>query len=370
MIVGAGIMGLATALSLRRRRHEVVVLEQGPVPNDRGGSVDHHRLIRYPYGQQPGYARMVVGAYAAWERLWADLGQRLYVPTGQILAGPPDDPWIAGSIASLQELGLAHEIVRGGAIAERFPLLAAERLTQVLTSPTGGVLLAQRIVAALAGHLERQGGRIERGTRVVELAQPAAITEGGERFAGDMLVVTAGPWAPRLVPALARSVVPSRQVLVYLAPPPDLAAAWQRAPMITDLLTSEVSVFYAVPPVAGTPLKIGDHRFSNEGDPDEARVARPDDVEAVLALARTRLTRFHDYEVLGARTCFYDVAPHERFVAVREGSMLALGGFSGHGFKFGAVIGERTAEVLERPELFESFAAWLGGETEAGPLAG
>ena len=45
-VVGAGIMGLSAAWALSRRGHDVTVLDQGPVPNPRGASVDQHRLIR------------------------------------------------------------------------------------------------------------------------------------------------------------------------------------------------------------------------------------------------------------------------------------------------------------------------------------
>jgi hypothetical protein len=41
--------------------------------------------------------------------------------------------------------------------------------------------------------------------------------------------------------------------------------------MITDVLTSEQSIFYAVPPVADAGLKFGDHRFTRGGDPDADR---------------------------------------------------------------------------------------------------
>src|SRR5690554_6035862 len=85
LVVGAGIIGLCTAWALARDGHEVTVLEQGPVPNPNGSSVDFHRLIRYAYGDRLGYTRMVGEAHAAWERLWSDLGERLYVRTGTLL---------------------------------------------------------------------------------------------------------------------------------------------------------------------------------------------------------------------------------------------------------------------------------------------
>ena len=82
LILGAGIMGLSAAWALSRQGWAVHVVEQDPVPNPRGSSVDHHRLIRHAYGAQAGYMRMVDPAYAAWALLWRDLGETLYEPTG------------------------------------------------------------------------------------------------------------------------------------------------------------------------------------------------------------------------------------------------------------------------------------------------
>ena len=65
-----------------------------------------------------------------------------------------------------------------------------------------------------------------------------------------------------------------------------------------------------------------------------------------MAVAGSRLVGFERYRALEARTCFYSVAEDERFVVEPRGRAWLLAGFSGHGFKFGAVIGEAVAEAL------------------------
>ena len=44
IIVGGGIMGLCTAWALCRSGHDVVLYEQGPIPNPLASSYDEHRL--------------------------------------------------------------------------------------------------------------------------------------------------------------------------------------------------------------------------------------------------------------------------------------------------------------------------------------
>ena len=84
LVVGAGIMGLSTAWALARAGAAVTVLDQAEIPNQRGSSVDQHRLIRNPYGASRGYTRMIAAAFRAWDMMWRDIGDTLYAPTGTL----------------------------------------------------------------------------------------------------------------------------------------------------------------------------------------------------------------------------------------------------------------------------------------------
>ena len=71
------------------------------------------------------------------------------------------------------------------------------------------------------------------------------------------------------------------------------------------------------------------------------------------------------YREREARACFYTVTEDERFTAVAGARGLAVSACSGHGFKFGAVLGERTAAALLGEVGFGAYARWLAG---AGPI--
>jgi glycine/D-amino acid oxidase-like deaminating enzyme len=130
-------------------------------------------------------------------------------------------------------------------------------------------------------------------------------------------------------------------------------------PVLADL--SPEASFYAVPPAAGMRFKVAGHPFSLAGDPDRDRIATPEDTEAVLALVRNRIRDLDRFAVVETRTCFYDVTADERFVARTLGPAMMLSGFSGHGFKFGAVIGEKVAATLSGELSSEVLAAWIAG---------
>jgi len=369
LVLGAGIMGLSAAWGLARGGFSVRVVEQDEIPNPRGASVDHHRLIRHAYGAEAGYMRMVDDAYRAWELMWCDIGEVLHVPTGVLAVSDKAEGWLADTRAALAADGRPFTDLTAAEVAARWPIFTEAGIGAALHIEAGGVLLAGRIVAALARHLAARGVVIERARAVAVDAARAALrlADGSER-AADLLVVAAGPWAPRLLPAaLAPRVMASRQIVVLLEPPAALAGAWARAPMLLDL--ADRGGFYAVPPVAGTPLKIGDHRFSRRGDAeDDPREATAAEAEEILAFARPRLRGLADYRVVGARACYYDVAEEERFIIEPlSARCLVMSGFSGHGFKFGAVLGLALAAAAANAALRPALAAWAAGTAPPAP---
>jgi glycine/D-amino acid oxidase-like deaminating enzyme len=359
-IVGAGIMGLGTAWALERLGHQVTIFEQGTVPNPQGSSVDQHRLIRYPYGAAEGYMKMVGDAYAIWDQVWADLGETHYRETGTLCLAH------AGArghtdLAALERAGHQVRHLSKADLARDYPLVESANIDEAYSLESGGVLFADRIVAALAKRLAARGVEIRAQTRVADLDPDSGFVTlaDGTVVGADALVVAAGPWIPRLVPSLARRVKPSRQMLAYLIPPDDLKPLWQTGPMV--LYRDPKVGFYMVPPRDGTGLKIGDHGFSLTGDPDGDREGTEAEMALALAACGRQLKRFDEYRVDRLMACFYTVEPHEKFVIEPAGlSTYVMSPCSGHGFKFGPLLGSAVAGAIDAGEPGD-IAAWAAG---------
>lgn len=363
IIIGGGIMGLATAWGLARQNHEVELFEQGPVPNPLASSMDEHRLIRHPYGTQVGYARMIDDAYAAWALLWADLGETLYEPTGTLALTGNGADWAEKSAAALASIGKPMTELSMSALTGRFPLLDTKGLERAFWIDTGGVLLAQDIVAGLVRHLAMHPKVTLHGdteVRAVDLERGRIVTGAGTMHGADVVVVAAGAWAPRLLPALATRVVPSRQVVIYFDLPENQRAAWAKGPMIIEK-TGDVGL-YLVPPVRGRGMKVGDHEFSRNGDPAATRDAQESEMGALLDRCESLLKGFDRWTIRDFKVCFYSVTGDERFIVEKAGAKgWAMSPCSGHGFKFGALMGLELARTIAEGRDAAAHARWAAG---------
>jgi glycine/D-amino acid oxidase-like deaminating enzyme len=366
VIVGGGIAGLATAWAACRNGSDVVLLDQGKLPNPMAASSDSSRVLRHAYGPTHGYAAMAVEAYAAWDRLWRDLGATHYEETGNLILGTADDPWIAGSLRSFDRLGIPHEGLKGSALLSRFPMVDEAAAQSGHFSPKAGVLFADRIVTGLIAWLRRKGVEIRENAKVEEIDENGASVRcaDGRQIEGDAVLVACGAWAGNLAADLMDSIAPSRQVVLYVKPPAALESAWAQGPVVSHVESTTQRILYALPPVAGTHIKFGDHRMEVGGDPDAPRVATHADVAAILHLARGSFADIDGYRLVSSKVCFYTVTPDERFLVRRRGRTVYLSACSGHGFKFGALVGERTAEALTELPRFESYRDWLAGTAE------
>ncbi|MEM6902575.1 MAG: FAD-dependent oxidoreductase [Pseudomonadota bacterium] len=391
-VVGAGIMGLSTAWALHCRGAKVQVFEQGPVPNPKGSSVDESRLIRYPYGAELGYTKMVIEAFAAWNRLFDNLetyapGERLYHETGSLVldtaaadgrgenggsglsggsgSAGSGSQWAIEARKCLDAVDIPYQDLTGAQCADLVPNLRPDIVLDAFYQPSGGVLNAGRIVELTAHYLMRQGVGIHPHRQVHD----ADIDTGTVRFAdgteeaADAVVVAAGPWVGRLLPLLNNRVTPSRQMVVYVDLDARELAAWQRAPMLLDI--DPEHGFYTVPPVTSDRLKIGDHKFTMTGDPDDDREVVREQAETVLHWAGKRVAGLGPDRLNAAKACFYTVQPDERFVVEPIGKAgFVMSGFSGHGFKFGALMGETMAQLVlgdKQAREARAVARWAAG---------
>lgn len=346
LIVGGGIAGLSTAWALARRGIQVELFEQGPLPNPRSSSYDEHRIIRHAYGTMEGYAHLMPEAFRVWDSLWRATGMSHYEPCGAVYFLRDDNGWYEGTSRSLDALGIGYRDIPLDDVERRFPMVRPEGLQRVVGTDGAGMLFPIRILTDLVVLLGRLGVVLRAGAQVSEVdLERGRVVADGAVHEGDIVIVAAGAWADRLVAGLRGVAVPSRQAVLYLSPPADMAAAWATAPVMLDV-QPEIGV-YTLPPRRGTRLKIGDHVFSNVGDPDDDRIANAQDLAKLWPAAHAAYRGLDRYSVLEPKACFYTVAANEEFLVQPAGAAgWLISACSGHGFKLAPLMGELVGRAI------------------------
>ncbi len=343
IVVGAGISGLCTAWALVKSGARVTLLEQGSLPNPLSASGDQHRIIRRAYGGQGGYQRRISAAYDAWDQLWNDLGQKHLVDTGFLLLS--QEPGDEGERyrGSLRDAGYPVENLSPEATAERYPFIDGSTIRFGAFSAEGGVLLCQKIAGGLRNWLRSAGADVRENCKAVSIEDVAGAVEleNGERLTTDRIVVTAGAWVLGLLPGLGSSLTTYRTAVAYLTPPEDLRAHWEQAPVILDV-GGKVDG-YVLPPVAGTGLKVGAGIHKVKSRPDDNRDPAPGEGMSLRNYFSPPFARIGEYGVSDVVTCAYTFTADEHFFLAERGKIVAVSACSGHGYKFGAVVGQKVA---------------------------
>ena len=343
-IVGAGLLGSATARALGARGASAVLLEQFDAGHSRGSSHGATRIFRLAY-PDPGYVRMAVAARAGWAGLQADAGEELLVRTGGLDAGPG----AAACGAALEACGVEHAWLDAGQVHSRFGGLAVAPGERMLFQPDAGVCLAGRTVAALQRLAARDGVPLRAATPVRGIeprGDHVVLRIPGGDMTARVAVITAGPWSGRLLSGAVAGplrLTATLQQVRYFAPRDPAAGPW---PTLIEWPSGGVS-WYAVPAAGGAPgVKVASHRPGRAVDPRDGPFADidPDLEHEAAQYVRQRLPGLEPAG-LAPETCLYTMTPDEDFVLDRAGPVVVGGGCSGHAFKFGPLLGEMLADL-------------------------
>ena len=333
VVVGAGLLGLASARALARRGREVIVLEQAEIGHEASGSKGSCRVFRLGY-DDPGYVGLAMRAREPWAELEDECGRQLLQPTPHLDFGPG----LGAVRRAMQSAGAPCELLPAAEAAARFPEIAIGG--PALLEPESCVISADVALRALAAAVPevRTGVTV---TGIGDDGRRVTIRTGSGSVTARAAIVCAGPWTSRLL-ATTGITVPSAATLEqvgYLAPDAE------PAPAMPIFICYGAEVPYGLP-VPGSPLyKIGFHHGGRPGDPGR-QDQRPDPgLSAQLAgLARRYLPGFGP-DLVRSERCVYDNSPDEDFIVDRVGRIVIGSGTSGHGFKFGPLLGEWLADL-------------------------
>lgn len=216
-IVGGGLMGVWTALFLRKRGCPVVVVEKGEVGAQASGvNFGNLRL----QGRHPGQYPLSLRADEIWDRLESLVGEDCELErSGHLYVALEDGQRakLAQTAAEAGAHGLEIELLEGNELRSRWPFLSP-RARAASWSRRDAVANPRLVAPAVGRAAAALGATVMPRTRVL------AIEKAGDRFVLDLeeggrieatqVVNAAGAWAPEIAAWFGE------QVPLFAAGPP------------------------------------------------------------------------------------------------------------------------------------------------------
>jgi len=236
-VVGAGINGCATAWALRKRGADVTLVDQFAPGHTHGSSHGRTRIFRLAYPERH-WVELAEEALAGWRELEQETGTTLLE--------------LHGLVELCSSVGVSsRDVLEARGIEHR--LLERSELDVAL--PEGWIALWQRDAGIVRADLALDAFR---GDLPVEQRRVESLDD----VDGDVVVVTAGAWAPQLLPGLPVRV--TRETVAYFAydgvPLPSVVEL--------DEATRRHAMYVLHDPLYG--LKAGAHHSGPVADPDVA----------------------------------------------------------------------------------------------------
>jgi glycine/D-amino acid oxidase-like deaminating enzyme len=368
LIAGAGIFGLTAAWELCLRGWTVTVLDAGPIPGPSAASTDVSKIVRADYGADHLYTDMAEAALAGWDRWNARWQRSLYHQDGfVVLASGPMTPggFEYESFESLRRRGQPVERLTAVDRASMAPAWSSTAYPDGYLNRRAGWVESGAVVSRVADEARTAGVRIVENTPVNELLPAsgrvtAVRTRDGAAHAADVVLIAAGAWTPKLLPALSDVMWTTGQPSVHLDAGVD--PRW-RAPLFPVWAADIARTgWYGFPALANGALKIGHHGSGRRVDPDGPREIPADHERRVRAFLREHLPDLAGAPIRESRLCLYcDTFDGDFWIdhdPDRPGLVVAAGD-SGHGFKFAPILGPLIADVVERrPNAWAQRFRW------------
>ncbi|MGO4317895.1 NAD(P)/FAD-dependent oxidoreductase [Agrobacterium sp. MCAB5] len=202
IVVGSGLLGLATAYQAQKAGVRVLVVDRGPVAYEASSRATGYLSLRADDPDEAPLAEMA-------EKLWDGLEEELGYPTEWTQKGRL---WVAFSDKQVEELHATHkafqradfgfEIIDADACRKLIPILSNESRAGLYT-PRSGHANPQRVSQAYAWAFQDLGGVILENTPVYSVISESGRVKGVKTATGDLyadrVVLCAGGYNANLL---------------------------------------------------------------------------------------------------------------------------------------------------------------------------
>ena len=369
IVVGAGINGVTGAIELRRRGHDVVLLDPGPLPQPLAASTDISKAVRAAYGADEEYTELAERSIKLWRKWNQEFGTQLYHEVGVMFVRQrklkPGD-FEHESFKTLERRGHKVERMNSARFWKRFPAWNPELYQDGVLELEAGYAESGHVVATLIDRAKSLGIELLEGTRFTQLDErgdgvSGIVLDSGKRIAGDFIVMAVGAWTPYLLPFTKTFFRASGQPVFHLKPRQPELFAPERFPVFgADITTTG---YYGFPVNRDGVVKVANHGPGREMSPESPkRAVTSEDEKNLREFLSSTFPPLVDAPIVYSRVCMYcDTHDGHFWIAPdpeRQGLVIAAGD-CGHGFKFAPVLGEIIADAVEgRPNPILQKFRW------------
>ncbi len=359
-VIGAGIVGASAAYALLKRGADVEIFEQFDLFHAHGSSHGPTRLFRLAYFEHPDYVPLLRESIVQWRALEAEADETLFHQIGVLMTGVAQGNLIAGVRRAASKYGVAiNELTRKNAGA-RYPWFHYPDGYDILFEPEAGFLRADRILRHLINSTSKMGGVLRANTPIINWAASAKGVElltQDDRGRFDRLIIAPGAWGSDLLKLDNIKIKPMRKTLYWLAPG-DKTYSLDRSfpPFAIDQANGRF--YYGFPAIDEDGVKLGEHTGGAPmTSPTDDTPAPSDEAAGVKAFLREFMPSA-PHKFTKEQQCLYEMSPDGNFIIDTHPSdprVALAAGLSGHGFKFGPVIGEALADLVTKGETQPVF---------------
>ncbi len=382
VVIGGGVIGAAIAEALALRGEATTLVERHAPGHANGSSHGDGRIFRFSYPEAD-YVRLAARALDGWRRLERLRDDSLLLRCGTWDAAASVSSVLPELETAMQAFDFPCERYSARESRARWPQLAIEEGWEVLHQPGGGVLRADRAVAALWDSARAAGADLFSGHEVEAIETDSAaslgvrlrVAAGGtiRRLLARRVVVAGGSWNGGLLAGLGLHLplTITRELVAYFAEEsrgasptcefadhgPEQLPAFLFHPRVG----SSEPLIYGLPRLEIGGVKVGRHHGGQRLEsPDEPIAPHQENLAALCDFVRYRLPFLVPMPIATAR-CLYTTTPDHDFVLDRlpgDPRVVVAAGFSGHGFKFAPAIGELVAALVLEQEPALSLARY------------
>jgi len=348
IVVGGGIAGSMTALSLQRSGVQVRLIDRWEPGHARAASTDYSRVIRAISGRDEFYTRWARESRLRWLELQAECGNKLMYECGAlILATAGHCDWEDATSDTFDRVGVPYYRLSQADVATRFPQFETADISYALFEPEAGMLMAHRCVLSTIDLFRQSGGIVQRG-RVTTDARERLLLDG-QRLEADAIVVCTGAWMGDMFPRTVKPITKVVGVNVLYTSTPDGSDAFDMARMPCWIDHGQGS--FGIPSGEGSGVKAAVVIPDQIDLDNDERLIRRHMLSRTQSYIRHRLPGLKGQKVVDSKFNQIILTPDTHFILdwhPEHDNVLLAGGCSGHLFKHGPVFGDFAAGVARR----------------------